>query len=65
MLCAYEQLYCLHGEDARFPVNVQHEEFALLLVCELLRFLDGLLLSKVEEPIFEKNDNFFHKMIVI
>ena len=55
----------LHGDDGGLAVEIEDKELAALLVCELLSLLDGMLLSDVEEPVFEENDNFFHVLIVI
>lgn len=43
----------LHGDDGGLSVEIEDKELAALLICELLRLLDGLLLSDVEEPVFE------------
>ena len=55
----------LHGDDGGLAVEIEDKELAALLICELLRLLDGLLLSDVEEPIFEENDNFSIVLSVI
>ena len=49
----------LHGDDGGLAIEIEDKELAALLVGELLSLLDGLLLTDVEEPIFEENDNFF------
>ena len=49
----------LHGDDGGLSVEIEDKELAALLVCELLSLLDGMLLSDVEEPIFEKMITFF------
>ena len=48
----------LHGDDGWLSVEVEDMELAALLVCELLSLLDGIRLSDVEEPIFEKMITF-------
>ncbi len=65
LLGAYPELDLLHRNDSWFSVKVEHYELAALLICELLCPLNGLLLTDVEEPIFEEDDNFFHVLIVI
>ena len=65
LLGAYPELDLLHGNDSWFALEVEHEELASLLVCELLSLLDGLLLTDVEEPIFVSDDNFFIVLLVI
>ena len=59
LLRADELVNVLHGDDGGLAVEIEDKELAALLVCELLSLLDGMLLSDVEEPIFEENDNFF------
>ena len=60
-----ELMNVLHGDDGGLPVEVEDQELLALLVGELLSSLNGLLLSDVEEPIFEENDNFSHVLFVI
>ena len=60
LLRADEFVNVLHGDDGGFAVEIEEQELLALLVGELLSLLDGILLSDVEEPIFEENDNFFH-----
>ena len=55
----------LHGDDGGLAVEVEDQELLALLVGELLSLLDGILLSDVEEPIFEENDNFSIVLFVI
>ena len=43
----------LHVYDGWLSVEVEDKELAALLVCELLSLLDGILLTDVEEPVFE------------
>ena len=47
-----------HGDDGGLSVEIEDQELAALLVGELLSLLDGILLSDVEEPIFEKMITF-------
>ena len=65
LLRSDELVNVLHGDDGGLSVEIEDKELAALLICELLRLLDGLLLSDVEEPVFEENDNFFHVLFVI
>ena len=59
------RLNVLHGDDGGLSVEVEDQELLALLVGELLSPLDGILLTDVEEPVFEENDNFFHVLFVI
>ena len=59
------RLNVLHGDDGGLSVEVEDQELLALLVGELLSALDGILLSDIEEPVFEENDNFFHVLFVI
>ena len=52
------RLNVLHGDDGGLAVEIEDKELAALLVCELLSLLDGMLLSDVEEPIFEEMITF-------
>ena len=54
-----ELVNVLHGDDGGLAVEIEDQKLLALLVGELLSSLNGLLLSDVEEPIFEENDNFF------
>lgn len=65
LLRSDELVNVLHGDDGGLSVEIEDKELAALLVCELLSLLDGILLSDVEEPVFEEKDNFFHVLIVI
>ena len=65
LLRSDELVNVLHGDDGWLSVEVEDKELSALLVCELLSLLDGILLTDVEEPVFEENDNFFHVLIVI
>ena len=65
LLRADEFVNVLHGDDGGLSVEVEDQELLALLVGELLSLLDGILLSDVEEPIFEKNDNFSIVLFVI
>ena len=49
----------LHGDHGGLSVEIEDKELSALLVCELLSLLDGILLTDVEEPIFEADDDFF------
>ena len=60
-----ELVNVLHGDDGGLAVEIEDKELAALLVSKLLSLLDGILLSDVEEPIFEENDNFSHVLFVI
>ena len=60
-----ELVNVLHGDDGGLSVEVEDKELAALLVGELLCPLDGILLTDVEEPVFEENNNFFHVLFVI
>ena len=53
LLRSDELVNVLHGDDGWLSVEVEDKELSALLVCELLSLLDGLLLSDVEEPVFE------------
>lgn len=48
-----ELVNVLHGDDGGLSVEIEDKELAALLVCELLSLLDGILLTDVEEPVFE------------
>ena len=65
LLRSDELVNVLHGDDGGLAVEIEDKELAALLVCELLSLLDGMLLSDVEEPIFEENDNFSIVLFVI
>ena len=65
LLRSDELVNVLHGDDGGLAVEIEDKELAALLVCELLSLLDGILLSDVEEPIFEENDNFSIVLSVI
>ena len=65
LLRADEFVNVLHGDDGGFAVEIEELELLALLVGELLSLLDGILLSDVEEPIFEENDNFSIVLFVI
>ena len=58
LLRSDELVNVLHGDDGGLAVEIEDKELAALLVCELLSLLDGMLLSDVEEPIFEKMITF-------
>ena len=58
LIRADEFVNVLHGDDGWLSVEVEDKELAALLVCELLRLLDGMLLSDVEEPNYEKMITF-------
>ena len=58
LLRADEFVNVLHGDDGGFAVEIEELELLALLVGELLSLLDGMLLSDVEEPIFEKMITF-------
>ena len=49
----------LHGDDGGLAVEIEDQKLLALLVGELLSLLDGILLSDVEEPVFEEKDYFF------
>ena len=53
LLRADELVNVLHGDDGGLSVEIEYQELAALLVCELLSLLDGILLTDVEEPVFE------------
>ena len=55
-----ELVNVLHGDDGGLSIEVEDKELAALLVGELPSLFDGLLLTYVEEPIFEEKDNLFH-----
>ena len=59
LLRADELVNVLHGDDGGLAVEIEDQELLALLVGELLSPLDGLLLTYIEEPVFEENDNFF------
>lgn len=65
LLRADEFVNVLRGDDGWLSVEVEDKELSALLVCELLSLLDGILLTDVEESVFEENDNFFHVLFVI
>ena len=50
----------MHGDDGGLSIEVEDQELLALLVGELLSLLDGLLLTDVEEPVFEEKDDLFH-----
>ena len=54
LLRSDELVNVLHEDDGGLAVETEDKEPAALLVGELLSLLDGILLSDVEEPIFEK-----------
>ena len=58
LLRADELVNVLHGDDGGLSVEIEYQELAALLVCELLSLLDGILLTDVEEPVFEKMITF-------
>lgn len=58
LLRSDELVNVLHGDDGWLSVEVEDKELAALLVCELLSLLDGILLTDVEEPVFEKMITF-------
>ena len=58
LLRSDELVNVLHGDDGGLSVEVKDKELAALLVGELLSPLDGILLTDVEEPIFEKMITF-------
>ena len=58
LLRSDELVNVLHGDDGWLSVEVEDKELSALLVCELLSLLDGILLTDVEEPIFEKMITF-------
>ena len=60
-----ELVNVLHGDDGGLSVEIKDQELLALLVGELQCTLDGILLTDVEEPVFEENDNFFHVLFVI
>ena len=53
LLRSDEFVNVLHGDDGGLAVEIEDKELAALLVCELLSLLDGILLTDVEEPVFE------------
>ena len=65
LLRADEFVNVLHGDDGGLSIEVEDKELAALLVGELPSLFDGLLLTYVEEPIFEENDNFSIVLFVI
>ena len=65
LLRADEFVNVLHGDDGGLAVEIEDQKLLALLVGELLSLLDGILLSDVEEPIFEENDNFSIVLFVI
>ena len=60
LLRSDELVNVLHGDDGGLSVEVEDQELLALLVCELLSLLDGILLSDIEEPVFEADDDLFH-----
>ena len=58
LLRSDELVNVLHGDDGWLSVEVEDKELSALLVCELLSLLDGILLTDVEEPVFEKMITF-------
>ena len=58
LLRSDEFVNVLHGDDGGLAVEIEDKELAALLVCELLSLLDGILLTDVEEPVFEKMITF-------
>ena len=60
-----ELVNVLHGDDGGLSIEVEDQKLLALLVGELLSPLDGILLTDVEEPIFEEDDDFFHILFVI
>ena len=65
LLRADELVNVLHGDDGGLAVEIEDQKLLALLVGELLSLFDGLLLTDVEEPIFEEDDDFFHILFVI
>ena len=65
LLRADELVNVLHGDDGGLAVEIEDQKLLALLVGELLSSLDSILLSDVEEPIFEEKDNFSHVLFVI
>ena len=59
LLRADEFVNVLHGDDGGLSVEIEDQELPALLVSKLLSLLDGILLSDVEEPVFEEKDEFF------
>lgn len=59
LLRSDELVNVLHGDDGGLAVEVEGQKLLALLVGELLSPLDGILLTDVEEPIFEADDDFF------
>ena len=53
LLRSDELVNVLHGDDGGLSVEIEDKELSALLVCELLSLLDGILLTDVEEPVFE------------
>ena len=60
LLRSDELVNVLHGDDGGLAVEVEDQELLALLVGELLSPLDGILLTDVEEPVIEENDDLFH-----
>ena len=58
LLRSDELVNVLHGDDGGLSVEVEDQELLALLVSELLSPLDGILLSDIEEPVFEEDDDF-------
>ena len=58
LLRADELVNVLHGDDGGLSVEIEDQELPALLVGKLLSLLDGLLISDVEEPVFEEKDEF-------
>ena len=58
LLRADELVNVLHGDDGGLAVEIEDQKLLALLVGELLSSLDSILLSDVEEPIFEKMITF-------
>ena len=65
LLRADEFVNVLHGDDGWLSVEVEDKELAALLVGELLSLLDGILLTDVEESVFEENDDFFFSLFCL
>ena len=65
LLRADELVNVLHGDDGGVAVEIEDQKPLALLVGELLSALDGILLSDIEEPVFEEKDEFFHVLNVI
>ena len=65
LIRADEFVNVLHGDDGWLSVEVEDKELAALLVGELLSLLDGILLTDVEESVFEENDDFFFIVLFV